>query len=126
MRISDWSSDVCSSDLGTVEQRDLDVHDRIAGHDAALDRVPQALVDARDEFLRNHAADDVVDELVTLARLLRLDTEPHVAELSLAARLLGVLAFLLDGLADGLAVSNLRRADLGFDVVLTQIGRAHV
>src|SRR3546814_20196945 len=29
MRISDWSSDVCSSDLGIVEQREVDVCRRV-------------------------------------------------------------------------------------------------
>src|SRR3546814_5666201 len=41
MRISDWSSDVCSSDLG----RELDeLHQRVLRHDASLaDPVPPAL-----------------------------------------------------------------------------------
>ena len=33
-----------------VEQRDLDVDDGIAGDDAGLDRLPDALVDRRDVF----------------------------------------------------------------------------
>src|SRR3546814_17463426 len=58
MRISDWSSDVCSSDL------------------------------------------------------------PDMAELALAARLAHELAFGLDRLAVGLAVGDLRLADIGLDVEL--------
>ena len=64
------------------------------------------------------AADDAIDEFVALALRVRLDLEPHVAELAAATGLLDVLAFALDLAADGLAVSDLRLADVGFDLEL--------
>src|SRR3546814_1225586 len=82
MRISDWSSDVCSSDLRvdlmvrTVDQLHLDVDDRIAGKEAVRDRFLDALVDGRDVFLRHDAADDRILELIALALLVRRDLEP--------------------------------------------------
>src|SRR5690606_32733190 len=102
----------------TVHQAHLDVHDRVAGEDAVGDRLLDALVDRGDVLLRHHAADDRVLELVALAFLVRRDLEPDVAELALAARLAHELAFRLDRLADGLAVGDLRLADVGLDVEL--------
>ena len=66
----------------------------------------------------NHAADDFVDELVALARLVRLQADLHVAVLAAAAGLADVLAFRLRLLADGLAIGHLRLADIGLHVEL--------
>src|SRR5690606_27733369 len=41
---------------------------------------------------------------------------PDVTVLTLAAGLLGILAFLFDGLADRFAVGHLRRTDVGLDL----------
>src|SRR5690348_1706108 len=102
----------------TVDQAHLDVDDREPGHHAVGDGFLDALVDRGDVFLRNHAADDRVLELVTLAAFLRFDLQHDVAVLALAARLAHELAFLLDRLADGFAVSHLRLADVGLHVEL--------
>ena len=51
-----------------------------------------ALVDRRPEALRDHAADDLVDELVADVALDRLDHDVAVAELAAAAGLLLVAA----------------------------------
>src|SRR3546814_18300604 len=89
------------------------------------------------------------DTLFPYTTLFRSDLQHHMAELALAAGLTHELAFLLDRLADGLAIGHLRLADIGLDVELAlhavnqdfqmqlthagddglpgfQIGRAHV
>ena len=55
--------------VGTEDQSDLHVHNREAGEHTGLQGVLNTLVDGRNVFLRNHAAGDRVDELVTLFRL---------------------------------------------------------
>src|SRR5690606_5793286 len=101
-----------------VEQRDLDVDHGIAGQHAAAELLLDALVHRRDVLARNHAADDLVLEQVALARLLRLDLDPDVAELAAATALADEAAFLLHGLADRLAIGDLRLADVGLDLEL--------
>src|SRR3546814_16608928 len=75
MRISDWSSDVCSSDLHVVvrteEQRYLDIDHRVSGHHARRQGFLNALVDGRDVLARNHTALDGVDEFVAATWLAR-------------------------------------------------------
>src|SRR3546814_11993053 len=81
MRISDWSSDVCSSDL--------------------------ALFHGGDVFARHHAALDGIDEFEALAGFVRLDLEHNVAVLTLTAGLANELAFAaFHRLADGFAVDR--------------------
>src|SRR5690606_33226471 len=104
--------------VGTVEQGDLDVHDREAGDDAILHGLLDALVDRRDILLRHHAANDGVDKLVARARLLRLDAQPDMTVLTATTRLAHELAFLLHGLANGLAVGHLRRTHVRLDLEL--------
>ena len=102
-----------------VPQGDLAVHDRITGQNAGLHRTLDTLIDRRDILLRDRAANNAVDELVTLAGVgLQLDLDMTV--LALTAGLAGVLGFLVGFLADGLAVGDLRGADVGFDLELTQ------
>ena len=98
---------------------DADVDDRVAGEDARLHRLLDAEVDRRDVLARDLAADDLVDELVALARLGRLEVDDRVAVLAAAAGLADEPALdLLDGLADRLAVGDLRAADVRVDVEL--------
>src|SRR3546814_8143406 len=58
------------------------------------------------------------DTLFPYTTLFRSDLQHHMAELALAAGLTHELAFLLDRLADGLAIGHLRLADIGLDVEL--------
>ena len=97
-----------------VDQRGLDVDHRIAGEHALVDRLVDALLHRRDEFLRHPAALDAVDEFVALAGL-RLELQPDVAVLAAAARLLDELALHLERLLERLAVGHLRLADRGLD-----------
>src|SRR3546814_10981994 len=92
MRISDWSSDVCSSDL--------------------------ALFDRRDIFARNVAALDLVQEGDARATFAGSDADLDAAELARAARLLLVGIVDIDGLRERFAVRHLRRADVRFDLEL--------
>ena len=75
----------------------------------------QPLVHRRNVLARNSAALDGIDELVTLARLIRLDLEPDMAKLPASTRLLDELAFLLDSLLDALTISHLRCTDIGIN-----------
>ncbi|MNL06522.1 hypothetical protein D3C87_1271590 [compost metagenome] len=100
-------------------QRRLDVHHRVAGQHASLQRLLDALVHRRDELARHHAALDGVDEGIAAALRHRLEVEHHVAVLAAPARLLDELAFhVLGRTLDGLAVGHLRLADRGFHAKL--------
>jgi hypothetical protein len=65
----------------------------------------------------HRAAHDFVDELVALARLVRIEINLRVPVLAAAAGLANVLAFGFGVLADGLAIRHLRLADVGFDFI---------
>src|SRR6476620_3556189 len=101
-----------------VEQGDLDVDDREAGVDARGERLADALVDRLDVLARDRAADDLVDELVARALLLRLELDHRVAVLALAAGLADEAAVALGGAPDRLAVGDLRLADVRGDLEL--------
>src|SRR4029078_12256818 len=71
-----------------VDQRHAEPRDGRADQLDVLHRLLDALVDGRPEALRNHAADDLVDELVPLVVVDRLDLDVAVAELAATAGLL--------------------------------------
>src|SRR3546814_5037282 len=66
----------------------LEVDHRKAGEDAGIPRRIQALGDTRDVLLRHGTADDLALELVTFARLQRLELDLDARELAGAAGLL--------------------------------------
>src|SRR5580704_14990382 len=101
-----------------VECGHFHIDDGIAGNHAGLYGLLNALVHRRDELARYRAADDAVDELIALARRQRLELEPDVAVLAAAAGLAHELALGLDRAANGLAVGDLRLADVGVDLEL--------
>src|SRR5258707_11546726 len=84
-----------------------------------MQRLADTLLGRLDIFLRHHAAANLVDELETLARLVRLQTNLHVTVVAGAAGLPDVLALGFGNLADGLAEGYLRLAYIGFNLVLT-------
>src|SRR6478735_6385257 len=107
-----------------VLEGDLDVDHRVAGDDAELHGLLATGVDLRDVLARDAATGDGVDELVAATTVGvdargGLDADDDAGVLAGATRLLlvGVLD-LLDRLADGLAVGDLRLADVGLDVEL--------
>src|SRR6267143_44921 len=106
--------------VGAVGEPNLDVDHRVAGQDTRLERLADALLDRRDVFPRNRAADDLVLELEPLTGLIRLDLEIDVAVLAAAARLAHVAPLRLGRLADGLAVGDLGLADVGLHPELAQ------
>ena len=64
----------------TVEQGRLNIDHRVAGDHAVGDLLLDTLVDRVDVLARNHAAHDIVDELVFATRLQRLQADDHVAQ----------------------------------------------
>ena len=103
-----------------VVQLDLDVDNRVTGEDTSLEGALDTGVNRGDIFLRNRAADDRVDELVTLAGLVGGDADLDVAVLAFTAGLTGVLVVDVSIAADGFAVGDLGLADVGFDLELTE------
>src|SRR5690606_17151296 len=79
----------------------------------------EAFLNTWNEFLRNGAADDVVDKLETNAALIGAYLNPHLGKLSSAAGLFFVGVPFVDGLADGFAVGHLWLAHVGFNLELT-------
>src|SRR6185312_12295778 len=103
-----------------VHERDADVHHRVAGLDAGLQRLLDALLDRRDELRRDRAALDSVDEVEALPGG-GLDVAVDDAVLTRAAGLAHEAT--LDSLgpaADRLAVGDLRPADVRLDLELAQ------
>src|SRR4051794_36562011 len=105
-----------------VEEGGLDTHQRVAGQDAVLHRVLDALVDRGDVLPRDATTGDGVLELVgrTVAGdLERLDGDLDLRELAGPTGLLLVgVVVLLDPTTDRLAVGHLRLADVGLDLEL--------
>mgnify|MGYP006878176846 CR=1 FL=1 len=79
--------------IRTIPQGDLDINDGIAGENTGLHRALDTIVNSGDIFLRDSAANDTVDELITLTGLVGLDLDLDVTVLAVAAGLLLVLAF---------------------------------
>src|SRR4029078_1770867 len=105
--------------VGALDELALDVDARVAGEHARAERLLDALVDRLDVLLRDLPADDLVLELVALARLLRDQVDDDVAVLARATRLTHEAALhLLDGPRRGLAVGALRAADVRIDLEL--------
>ena len=103
-----------------VDQGRLQVDHREPGHHPAGQRVADPLLDRLPELLRNRSADDLRLELDAGAALERLDGDHGVAVLALATGLAHEAALALGGLADRLAVADLRPADVGLDLELAQ------
>src|SRR5690606_27621602 len=105
--------------VGAIENGRPQADQRIAGHDAVLHLLFDALLDRRDVFLRNDATDHFVDELQAFLTFVgRREAHPAMTELATTARLANELAFNLAGLGDLLAVRHLRLADVSVDVEL--------
>src|SRR5262249_17182265 len=87
-----------------------------AGALAVEHRLLDTLVDRRTEALRNDAADDLVDELVALVAVERLEDDYAIAELAAAAGLLLVAALRARFLPDRLEVRHARLGQVDLDV----------
>src|SRR5207245_2382582 len=106
--------------IRAVGQSHPDVDDRVAGEHTGVERLADPLLDRRNVFPRDGAADDLVLELEALARLVRLHLEVDVAVLAAATGLPHVAALRLGGLTDRLAIGNLGLADVGLHLELAQ------
>jgi hypothetical protein len=101
-----------------VDERRAQVDHRVAGADAVVQRLLDALLHRRDELRRDRAALDLRDELEALAGS-RLEVDVDDAVLARAAGLADEAPLdLLRGALDGLAVGDLRAADVGLDLEL--------
>src|SRR6185503_446651 len=78
-------------------------------------RRAHALLDARDELVRDRAAAHLVDELEAGAARQRLDAQEDLAELAGAAGLLLVAVVALGAAGDRLAVRDLRLLGVDLD-----------
>src|SRR5918998_5500959 len=104
----------------TVHELHPHVHDRVAGHDAVVERLLDTLIHARDVLPGDDAADDPVVELVA-ALVVVLDVHDGVAVLAATAGLPHEATLdVLDPPAHGLPVGDLRPADVRVDPELAQ------
>ncbi len=87
-----------------------DVLHRIARNRARVEHLTHALLDGRDELVRDHAALRLVEELETRAAVERLDAQEHLAELTGAAGLFLVPRVALGARPNRLAERDARRA----------------
>ena len=98
----------------------LNVNNRVACEDTRLHSALDTLINRLDIFLRDSTANDLVDELVALAGLVRLNDDLNMAVLALTTGLTSVLLINVSGAADGLLVSNLRRTYVSLYLELAQ------
>src|SRR5579863_10479345 len=84
------------------------------------ERFAHALFDCGDELPWHDAADDLVLERDARAALARLETQPHVAELTVAARLMFIARVDLGGTGDRLEIRDGRRGGVDRDLVLAR------
>ena len=101
--------------VGAVVQRGLEVDERVAGEDALLHGVAQALFDRGEEVFGNAAAEHFLGEDHFLRLLLGLEADPDIAELTAAAGLLLVAAVGFDLRLDLLAVRHAGGLELALD-----------
>ena len=120
-RAGDLERHLGGVDVVVLPVDELDAHalDRRAGQLAVLHRLLDPLVDRRPVALRDNAADDLVDELVALVALDRLEDDLAVAELAAAAGLLLVAVTRPRLRADRLQVRNARLVELDVDAEAT-------
>src|SRR5205823_12900098 len=100
--------------------RDDDVDPGIPGHDAAVQRLADSLLDGRDVLARDAALRDLVLEREPRALLARPHVDHGVTELALAAGLADEPPDAMRGLLDRLLVRHLRLALVGVDAELAQ------
>src|SRR5262249_22056012 len=101
-----------------VDERCLEIDAGEAGDDAILLGSVDTLLHTGHEFPRYRPTHHPVFELIARARRQRLEADLDPRELPGAAGLLLVRIVLLHFAADGLAISDLRRADIGVDLEL--------
>src|SRR3546814_19510980 len=81
MRISDWSSDVCSSDLNVAvaEQEQLAAHALLQAKDAR-GKLQQLVLAGLEQLVAGQRLEDVLERLATVAVRLEAGLAHHVPE----------------------------------------------
>ena len=95
--------------IRTVVQGDLYVNNRVTCEHAAEHCALNTLVDRRNIFLRDRAADNGIDKLVALFGV-RIQLDLNMTVLAAAAGLTGILFINIGIAGNGLLISNLRLA----------------
>ncbi|OBQ37119.1 MAG: hypothetical protein AN484_25225, partial [Aphanizomenon flos-aquae WA102] len=109
---------------GTEDDAGLEVDHRVTGDGAVVGGFEDAFGGGLDEFLGDDAADDLVDDFLTLltdhagGRRVGFELDLDVAILAAATRLADELTHAFGGEVDGFAVGNLGLAGLGLDLEL--------
>ena len=103
--------------IAAVDQRDLEIDQRITGDGAALRGFDNSFFDRRTEILRNRAAEDFVDPFKSAAAFERLEDTFAIAELPASAGLFLMAALNFDLLRDRFLVRNFRRMKRDLDVI---------
>ena len=100
--------------IRTIPQGNLDINNRIACQNASLHSTLNTVVDSRDVFLRNSAANDGVDELVTLTGLVGLDLDLNMTVLALTTEPIMKVAVIVpdEYLGDVIGDLNARRGQI--------------
>ena len=106
--------------IRAIVQGDLNVNNGVSSQNAGLHCALNTGVNSGDILLGDGAANNGIDELVTLAGLVGLHMNLYMTILALTAGLTGILGLLIHSLADGLLVGNLRSTDVGLHLELTE------
>src|SRR5947208_5855934 len=93
--------------IGPIIEGRYDIDHGVTGNNTVLQCLSNTVFDRFDILFRNCTANNGVDKFKTLAALVGSNTNPHVAILSMAARLPDMLTLGLGFSCDGLTVSNL-------------------
>src|SRR5438105_3289309 len=103
----------------TVEDRHLEVDDRVTCQVTFAETIAHSFFDRRDKLPGDNTADDVVDEFKSAPTRQRFDLQPTITILAAAAGLALILALGLGATLDGFLVRNFGRGQLDVDVELT-------
>ena len=100
----------------TVVEGYLDVNNVVSCQNTGLHGTLDTCINRRDVFLRNYAADDVVDEFVSFAGLVGLNADFNVTVLTAATGLAGIFVVDISRFADGFLIGNLGSANVCFNL----------
>src|SRR5665647_1999784 len=104
----------------TINDGYLDVYNRISSKNTAAHSFLYACIDRGNKFLRNCSSDSCINKGIPCARCLRLKFKNTMTILTVTAGLTYKTTFCSDCFTDCLLVSNLRSADIGLNLKLTE------
>src|SRR6185503_8872008 len=103
--------------IRTIDQLDLEIHERIAGDGSLRRRLDNSFLDCRSKLLRHRATEDLVFKNKPATTRQRLKHTLAIAKLSATASLFLVSTLDLRALRDCLFVRNFRRMKSYFHAV---------